>query len=120
MSGQLERPPTSGPGSGAAAWRAYAAALTGSPAEAWAELSRDEVIAQLESDGVVAAAAPEDGGPSAGAAPAATGAPEESGRKDGVAPVVEGPAGARRPLWMVPTDDGMVPEVELRARQRQR
>ncbi|WP_037322995.1 hypothetical protein [Amycolatopsis thermoflava] len=119
MSGQLERPPTSGPGSGAAAWRAYAAALTGSPAEAWAELSRDEVIAQLESDGVVAAA-PEDGGPSAGAAPAATGAPEESGRKDGVAPVVEGPAGARRPLWMVPTDDGMVPEVELRARQRQR
>lgn len=42
------RPPQSGPGSGADAWRAYAAAVTGEPAEALAELTRDELIELVE------------------------------------------------------------------------
>lgn len=46
------RPPLSGPGSSAAAWRAYAAELTQSPIVSWTNLSRDEIIEQLHSDGV--------------------------------------------------------------------
>lgn len=45
------RPALSGPGSSAAAWRAYAAALTNSPEGSWAELSRDDIIAELQEQG---------------------------------------------------------------------
>lgn len=47
-------PPTSGPGSGADAWRAYAAEATRSPYESWAALNRAEVIELLHSEGVLA------------------------------------------------------------------
>lgn len=47
-----QRPPTSGPGSGAQAWREYAAAVTGAPVDSYAALGRDEIIALLESEGV--------------------------------------------------------------------
>lgn len=42
------RPPTSGPGSGADAWRRYAAQVTDSPVDQWAGLSRDEIIELLD------------------------------------------------------------------------
>lgn len=42
------RPPTSGPGSGAPAWREYAAAVTGTPVEEWSTLSRDEIVELLD------------------------------------------------------------------------
>lgn len=46
-------PPTSGPGSGADAWRSYAADVTGSPYESWAALGRQEIIDLLRSEGVL-------------------------------------------------------------------
>lgn len=72
-----------------AAWREYAAAVTESPVESWGELSREEIIELLDSEGVEQA-------PETGYAPS--------------------PAPRRRPEWMVPTADGMVPEHELRRR----
>lgn len=45
------RPPSSGPGSGVEAWRAYAAEVTDSPAESWESLTRDEIIELLDSEG---------------------------------------------------------------------
>lgn len=45
---QAQRPPTSGPGSGAPAWREYAAATTGTSIEEWAGLGRDEIIELLD------------------------------------------------------------------------
>lgn len=47
-----KRPPLFGKGSSLEAWRAYAAAVSDSPAEAWSALSRDEIIALLKSEGV--------------------------------------------------------------------
>jgi hypothetical protein len=91
----VERPPTSGPGSGVTAWRAYAAAVTDSPVESWSELSREEIIELLDADGVG----------QAGTEPDAVEAEQ-------TAP----PAPRRSPVWMVPTADGMVPESELRRR----
>lgn len=44
------RPPNSGPGSGADAWRRYAAEVTNSPPESWANLSREEIIELLDSE----------------------------------------------------------------------
>lgn len=93
-----ERPPTSGPGSGAAAWRGYAAAVTDSPVEQWGALSREEIIELLDAEGdelsTFLARRPD--------------------------PVVDEPeqrpARRRSPVWMVPTDDGMVPERDLRQR----
>lgn len=43
-----KRPPASGPGSGAEAWREYAAAVTGESPESLADLSRDELIDRVE------------------------------------------------------------------------
>jgi hypothetical protein len=42
-----ERPPMGGAGSSAGAWRAYAAAVTGTPVEQWSEMSRDDIVAAL-------------------------------------------------------------------------
>lgn len=103
-----ERPPTSGPGSGVAAWREYAAAVTGSPAESWAALSREEVIELLDSEGVEQA--PE----AAGADPDAASAEQSEPAGESAQP--ERPARRRGPVWMVPTAGGMVPEHELRRR----
>jgi hypothetical protein len=87
-----ERPPTSGPGSGADAWRAYAAAVTDSPLESWTDMSRDEIIARLDEQGTEAEL---------------TETEQEASR-----PAPAGEPG--RPLWMVPTADGWVPEIEQR------
>ncbi|SCL31997.1 hypothetical protein GA0070616_4370 [Micromonospora nigra] len=46
------RPPMSGPGSGADAWRKYAAEVTRSPLESWSALGRDAIIATLREQGV--------------------------------------------------------------------
>lgn len=87
-----ERPPTSGAGSGVAVWREYAAAVTDSPVESWGEMSREDIIELLDSD--------------------------EKGTQ-----IVRTPGGDQaqerphRPVWMVPTPDGMVPEHELRRRR---
>jgi hypothetical protein len=101
----VERPPTSGPGSGVGAWREYAAAVTGSPVESWGALSREDIIAQLDADGVDQADEQPDGDDQADVDEEA-----ESGQ--------DAPAAPRRtgPVWMVPTPDGMVPEHELRRR----
>lgn len=45
-----KRPPTSGPGSGVDAWRRYAAEVTGEPAETFADLSREDIIALVPSE----------------------------------------------------------------------
>jgi hypothetical protein len=42
-----QRPPTSGPGSGAPAWREYAAAVTGRPVGEFAAMGRDDIVALL-------------------------------------------------------------------------
>jgi hypothetical protein len=99
----VERPPTSGPGSGVTAWRAYAAAVTDSPVESWSEMSREEIIELLDADGVEQAPAGE-----------AEQAPAEADADQADAELA--PARPRRPVWMVPTPDGMVPESELRRR----
>lgn len=46
-----ERPPISGAGSTAEAWREYAANMTDSPVDSWASLSRAEIIELLDSEG---------------------------------------------------------------------
>lgn len=46
-----ERPPTSGRGSGVDAWRAYAAAVTGTSLAEWADKSRDQILAELDGPG---------------------------------------------------------------------
>lgn len=97
---QPQRPPTSGPGSGLDAWRAYAAAVTGSPVESWAGASRDQIIKQFASEDV------EDEHRPAPAAIAAADARVVSARP---------PANrSGRPKWMVPTEDGWVPEQQGR------
>lgn len=114
-----QRPPTSGPGSGVTAWREYAAAVTESPLESWAAMSREDIIALLDSEGTEAE----------GAEPPADGAGDQSDELDGPTqsereadqqpPDTRAePAAPRRqrPVWMVPTADGMVPEHELRGR----
>ena len=103
---QPQRPPTSGPGSGAAAWRAYAAAVTDSPVESWDSLSRDEVMELLASEGAApdpALALPDNGD---GQVPVEA-APAEA------RPVSAEPRRRRRPEWMVPTPDGLVPESQM-------
>ncbi|PXY17352.1 hypothetical protein [Prauserella flavalba] len=131
-----QRPPTSGPGSGVAAWREYAAAVTDSPAESWASLSREEIIDLLAAEGVEGApeeqvetdsdAAPAEqapvdepepsadgtNGPAEGEAPAA-----DVKERPAAQPTPDRPAGARRPVWMVPTADGWVPEHHLQRRR---
>jgi hypothetical protein len=47
-----QRPPTSGAGSSAPVWREYAAAVLGAPAETYATLGRDEIIALLNAQPV--------------------------------------------------------------------
>ena len=47
------RPALSGPGSSAAAWRTYAAALTRSDESSWLDLSRDDIIAELQEQGLL-------------------------------------------------------------------
>lgn len=90
---QPPRPPASGPGSGVKAWRAYACAV-GDDSTDWESLSREEIMARL---GVDAAEQAGDGpSPPPVAAPA--------------------PPRRRRPVWMAPTEDGPVPEPELRRR----
>jgi hypothetical protein len=77
------------------AWRAYAAAVTDSPVESWSELSREEIIELLDSEGTPDV--PESAAPADDTQPA---------------PVRKGP------VWMVPTADGMVPEHEFNRRGR--
>lgn len=43
-----KRPPASGPGSSVDAWREYAAKVTGEPVEAFAGMSRDEIMQLLD------------------------------------------------------------------------
>lgn len=43
-----KRPPASGPGSGAEAWRKYAVDETGKPAEWFADMSRDQIVEFLD------------------------------------------------------------------------
>ena len=50
---ELKPPPRKGPGSGADAWRAYAAAVTDSPLSAWANLKAVDIQATLQSEGVL-------------------------------------------------------------------
>lgn len=47
----MDPPPQVGPGSSADAWRAYAAEVTGTPPETWAESSRTVVIQVLREQG---------------------------------------------------------------------
>lgn len=49
----LKAPPTSGPGSSADAWRAYAAAVTSTPAEVWSGLERSDIIETLRARGIL-------------------------------------------------------------------
>ncbi len=51
--GSPEIPPRSGRGSGLDAWVTFAAKATDAPESAYAALSRDEIIALLESEGVI-------------------------------------------------------------------
>jgi hypothetical protein len=44
---QAKRPPTSGPGSGVEAWRAFAAAVSGDPPEVFADATRDDLVARF-------------------------------------------------------------------------
>lgn len=53
MSSPVEQPPVSGPGSGVAAWRDYAAAVTGEPVAEFDDMSRDDIVEYLESVGEV-------------------------------------------------------------------
>jgi hypothetical protein len=46
-------PPLTGRGSGIEAWRAFAAAATGTPAEQWASMPRADIVAKLAADGVI-------------------------------------------------------------------
>lgn len=48
-------PPTSGPGSGTPAWRAYAAAYTGTPLEEWEGMSRTDIQDRLRTDNLLPA-----------------------------------------------------------------
>lgn len=82
------RPPESGPGSGVAAWREYAAAVTGSDIDAWSSLSRDEIIELLDEDEAQSPAAEQEPDYTAVADP-----PAVTGRH-------------RRPQWIKP--DGTV------------
>lgn len=96
---QLQRPPTGGPGSGVAAWRAYAAAVTGTPAAEWEAMSREDIVSRL--DGA--------------AAETAGGAAAEQAGAEAPQPAPSAPARRRRPEWMVPTaDGGRVPERRAR------
>lgn len=106
---QPKRPPTSGPGSGVAAWRDYAAALTGSPAESWAALSREEIVDLLDSEG--AEARPPEVDEQQPDTDQQPGAEQPQAAADGP---------RRGPKWMVPTEDGFVPERALQQQQRNR
>lgn len=104
------RPPTSGPGSGVAAWREYAAAVTKTAVESWAALSREEIVELLDTEGTGATA----DSPSVDSPDGLPDAEVEADR-DAAAPRAE-PASRVRPVWMVPTADGFVPEHTLRRR----
>lgn len=84
-----QRPPNTGKGSGAQAWREYAAALTDSPVESWSALSREEISDLLEAEGVVE---PPEG-------------PQRPETDKGEARAVPRRRPSR-PVWMRPTDDG--------------
>ncbi|PWW50261.1 hypothetical protein [Actinokineospora spheciospongiae] len=103
------RPPTSGPGSSVTAWRSYATAVTGSPVESWDAMSREDIIARLESEGVESPdALAETAGQLAEELPV-----EELLADELPAPaVLAATPRRRRPVWMVPTVDGPVPEPE--------
>lgn len=79
-------PPTTGKGSGVQAWRAYAASATETPVSEWDSATREYIIEMFS-------------GPS-------TPGPAESSRE------TKGDTRTthRRPVWMVPTEDGLVPE----------
>lgn len=98
MTSSIEQPPTSGPGSGVAAWREYAAAVTGEPVAEFDDMTRDEVIEYLESS--ESESAPVDD------KPATFGDTEVETPKP--APVTGS--------WMVPTDKGFVTEDEYNRR----
>lgn len=103
-----DRPPTSGPGSGVTAWREYAAKVTQSPLESWAALSREEIIALLDNDGTAE---------QAGDGPDAVADSEREADLGATATRTEHtPRPRQRPVWMVPTEDGDVPEHDLRGR----
>jgi hypothetical protein len=103
---QPQKPPTSGPGSGAEAWRAYAAAVTGSPVESWESLSRDEVKELLESEGATPDAVVD-------TMPEVHQEPTADTTVTRQEPTAR-PRRRRRPVWMVPTADGFVPETQTR------
>lgn len=44
---QAKQPPTSGPGSGVEAWRAYAAKVSGEPPEMFAEATREQLVGRF-------------------------------------------------------------------------
>ena len=124
MSEELQRPPVSGPGSGVAAWRAYAAARTDSPAESWAALSREEIIERLDAEDVTAPTAAEadeiaeaDGFDGADGRDEETDTTRDEGQADDADTTAAAPRrSSGRRLWMVPTEDGSVAEHELRGR----
>lgn len=109
-----ERPPTSGPGSGVTAWREYAAAVTDSPLESWAALSREEIVTLLDSEGAAAR-------PGANDEEQPGGLTEREQEADRNAAAARAELAARprpRPVWMVPIGEGFVPEHELNRRKR--
>lgn len=107
---QPERPPMTGRGSGVEAWREYAAAVTGSPVDSWQALSKEEVVELLDAEG--AEQHDDQGDEDAGT--------DEGGGTEQVEADPDAASAPRRrsPEWMVPTDDGPVPESVVRQQQR--
>lgn len=121
------RPALSGPGSSAAAWRSYAAAITNSAEQSWSALSRDEIIAELQEQGVLDAegnptaaeaasapkdqqspATPEDGPGSAESAPPST-SPGTGDQSDTLAePPISEDGSTDSPT--APSDEGSSPD----------
>lgn len=108
---RLERPPTSGPGSGRNEWAAFAAQELNSSIDQFDGLSRDEIKVLLDHNApkpdvreapegvdVIAAEETEDGGERA---------PRITDSSD-------------RPVWAVPVEGGYVSEDELRSAERQK
>jgi hypothetical protein len=96
----MKRPPESGPGSGAEAWKAYAVKLTGQDEAFFAGMNRDEVIAYVEQH-----SAPDQ--------------PKQA--PDGVTPKdkPEHKNAQGLPTWSVPVEGGYVAEYEMQAFERQ-
>lgn len=113
------QPPMGGAGSGVDAWRAYAAAeVSDSPAESWAEMSRDDIIETLRLEGVLTdEPAAADVHPNDDPMTAEREEYVDSEAAERAAALAEARE-ADGPQWMVPTVNGPVPEVELLARER--